>query len=146
MILLRRSGWFAFALIPLVGCFGTTSTPEHHDTAPAKGSPEAGKGQDKNVVKPLPIEPAPSPEAPKGAGAEKLTDEEIALIKKLPPEDQKIAMEQVTCPVSGGHLGDPEMGVPIKQTIGDRTFFICCGGCKGDVKNKPQEVLAKLKK
>ena len=47
----------------------------------------------------------------------------------------------MNCPVSGDHLG--EMGAPIKQVIGDKTFYICCAGCEKMVKNKPDEVPGK---
>jgi hypothetical protein len=135
MIPIRHLGWTAFALIALVGCEPTTPPT----------TPDATKAP--SEIKALPVEPGKAEEPKKeGAAVEKLSDEEIAEIKKLPPEDQKIALAQVTCPVSDGHLGDPGMGAPIKQVIGDKTFFICCSGCEKDVKTKPQEVLAKLKK
>ena len=38
------------------------------------------------------------------------------------------------------------MGMPIKQEIGDTTFYICCSGCEKTVKNKPDDVLAALAK
>ena len=111
----RRSGWLALALLALTGC-GETTTP-----------------------------PALTPsEAKKEADSGKLSDKEIAEIKKLPEAEQPIALAQVNCPVSDGHLGD--MGTPIKQSIGDKTFFICCENCEKQVKSDPQGVLAKLKK
>ena len=146
MIPTRNPIWTALplALLLLAGC-GDATKPDP-GVKPAGPAPEAPSKlevpKDKEEVKSLPVDP------PKGAAAspDKLTDEEVAEIKKLPPEDQAIALAQVSCPVSGGHLGDPDMGVPIKQAIGDRTFFICCKGCISEVKNKPGEVLAKLKK
>ena len=51
----------------------------------------------------------------------KLTDEEIAEIKKLPADEQPIALAQVTCPVSDDHLG--EMGAPIKQVVDGKTVL-----------------------
>jgi hypothetical protein len=89
--------------------------------------------------------PAITPsEAKKEADAGKLSTEEIAEIKKLPEADQAAALAQMTCPSTGAHLG--EMGVPIKQMIGDKSFYICCASCEAKVKSDPQGILAKLKK
>ena len=148
MTSIHRFGWTAFALFALVGCEPTTP-PATNSPAPAP-STEAPKAP--SEVKALPVEPAKpeepkvepaKPEEPK-ADANKLSDEEIAEIKKLPADEQPIALAQMTCPVSGDHLG--EMGKPVKQKIGDTTFYLCCSGCEKAVKSKPDEVLAKLKK
>ena len=140
MTSIRRFGWTAFALIALVGC--EPATPPATTTPAPAPSTEAPKAPSETQA--LPVEPN-KPEAPKGADAGKLTEEELAEIKKLPADEQPVAIAQVTCPVSGDHLGG-EMGVPIKQVIGDKTFYICCKSCMATVKNKPDEVLAKLKK
>jgi hypothetical protein len=146
----RHFGWTALALLALVGCdAGTTTTPAPAPTpGPATNaaptpSPEASK--DKPEIKSIPVEPGKADE-PKGAAAGKLSDEEIAEIKKLSPEDQVIALAQVTCPVSGDNLGEGGMGVPIKQVVKGKTFFLCCAGCEKAVKSDPDAVLAKLKK
>jgi hypothetical protein len=132
MSTIRRFGWTAFALIGLAGCEPAAPTP----TPPATPSatPE---------TKTPPAEPGKP-----GAAVEKpkLSDEEIAEIKKLSPEDQKIAFAQVVCPVSGDHLGEGGMGAPIKQVVDGKTFFLCCKGCEDDVKADPKGVLAKLMK
>jgi hypothetical protein len=126
----RRLGWLALALFALVGCDNASqpTTPPPSTTAPGP----------KNDVKALPVEPD------KGADAGKLTSEEIAEIKNLPEAEQSSALAQMTCPSSGAHLG--KMGTPIKQTIGDKSFYICCKGCIDDVKENPQGILAKLNK
>ncbi|WP_435011307.1 hypothetical protein P12x_002614 [Tundrisphaera lichenicola] len=146
----RRFGWSLVALLAFAGCeAGTTTTETSIPAAP--GSPEATPApspeapKDATEVTPLPVEPAKD-EAPKGADASKLSEEELAEIKKLSPEDQAIALAQVTCPVSGDNLGEGGMGVPIKQVIDGKTFFICCAGCEKAVKSDPAAVLAKLKK
>ena len=117
-----------------------TAKPMPVDTAkPAEPTPAAEE------PKKAPEEPKKdAPAEPKTAEADaKLSDAELAEIKKLPADDQAIAIAQKTCPVSGDHLG---MDVPIKKVIGDTTFFICCAGCEKTVAEKPQDVLAKLKK
>ncbi len=164
MISTRRLGWTTLALLALVGCDSTTTPPPASTTSPSdklpKGEMDAPVAptppktddakKDTPEVKAMPTtEPAkpaeePKKDEPKTAEAGKFSDTEMAEIKKLAPEDQAIALAQMTCPVSDEKLG--AMGVPIKQAIGDKTFLICCAGCKDKVKDKPEEVLAKLKK
>lgn len=96
--------------------------------------------------------PADTPvlEGPKTEAADeigepvKLTDEEIARIKKLPEDEQAAAIAQAICPVSGHHLGF--MGVPAKTTALGRTIYLCCSGCEDDVKADPKAIIAKLQK
>ena len=113
-----------------------SSTPGH--AAPAPSKEDSKKGD------------APALEGPKadasheGEKSEKLTDAEIATIKKLPPADAELALKQVSCPVSGDHLGN--MGAPFKISAAGRTFFLCCKSCEDDVKANPQAVIAKLDK
>ena len=137
MTTIRRFGWTSFALFALVGC--EPATPPATPPAPPAVTP--GEPKAPSETKALPVEPGKP-----GASVEKLTDDEIAQIKKLPAEDQRIALEQVVCPVSGGHLGEGGMGAPIKQVVEGKTFFLCCGGCEKDVKADPKGVLAKLNK
>ena len=86
------------------------------------------------------------PEAPKEskstATAAKLSDEELAGIKELPAAEQAAAIQQVSCPVSGHHLG--EMGKPVKATAEGKTFYLCCEDCQEKVKTDPKGVVAKL--
>jgi hypothetical protein len=88
---------------------------------------------------------AKKPEEPKKldiAGA-KLDDKQIAEIKKLKSEDdQKLALEQKLCPITGAKLG--QMGTPIKVMLKDKPVFLCCSDCEEDAKAKPDEALAKL--
>ena len=120
------------------------------ETEPAKAAPEPTKLEVPKVEAPkveapavLPA-PVPAKEAPKGASNVKLTDEEVAEIKKLPAGEQVQALKQAVCPVSGEHLG--EMGTPIKVTAEGKAFFLCCKSCKADVEKDPKAVLAKLPK
>ena len=88
-------------------------------------------------------EPAKGGE-PKAAAAVKLTNDEVAEIKKLPAGDQDLALKQAVCPVGEGHLG--EMGAPVKVTVEGRTVFLCCDGCVDKIKKDPKGYLAKLPK
>jgi hypothetical protein len=142
---IRRLGWTALALFALVGCEPAAppaATPATPTTPPATPEPKAP-----TEITPMPVEPGKAEEPKKeGAAVDKpLSDEQLAEIKKLPADEQPIALAQKVCPVSHDALGG-EMGVPIKQTIGDKTFYICCAGCEKTVKNKPDEVLAELAK
>ena len=130
-ISLRHLGWSSLALFALVGC--DSSTPPAPPTAPtpAPGGSEPGK----NEIKSLPVDKADTG---------KLTDEEVAEIKKLPAEDQPVAMAQMVCPVSDKHLGS--MDVPIKKTADGKTAFLCCAGCVDSFEKDPATYLAKLKK
>ena len=157
----------ALFLASLVGCAGEeapTPAPAPKVTAPeTKPAPapapkvEAPKAEPKPEMAPKPepkveapkAEPkadeAPKVEGPKAdAKASKLTDDEIAEIKKLPADEAAIALKQIVCPASDENLGG--MGVPVKVTAEGRTFFLCCKSCEKDVKANPKEILAKLPK
>ena len=114
----------------------TSPTGGHAASAPSKEEPKKTD--------------APALEGPKAEAAhengkaEKLTDAEIATIKKLPAAEAELALKQVSCPVSGDHLGN--MGTPFKVSAEGRTFFLCCKGCEDDVKADPKAVIAKLDK
>jgi serine/threonine protein kinase len=73
-----------------------------------------------------------------------LDPDEVAEIRKLPPDEAERALKQRACPVSGENLGS--MGVPVKVTAAGRTFYLCCKGCNKDVQEDPAAVVAKLKK
>jgi YHS domain-containing protein len=92
------------------------------------------------------VTPPAAKEEPKGdeAAAKTLTADELAELATLSPADKDIALKQVLCPVSGEHLGS--MGAPVKVSAEGKTFMICCKSCNDDVKEKPKEVVAKLKK
>jgi hypothetical protein len=135
---IRRFGWTALALFALVGCDVGTSQPV--TPLPSTTTGAGAEPKDSTKITPMPVEPT------KDAAVDKpLSDEQVAEIKKLPADEQPIALAQKFCPVSGDPLGG-EMGMPIKQTIGDKTFYICCASCEKKVKAKPDEVLADLAK
>jgi hypothetical protein len=159
MLTIRKFGWSLLLLSAFIGCAkeepetASTSTPS--ETAPASGTtatdtkPEAEKGS--TATGDMPKAP-PTIEAPLATPATKddkasavsLTADEIAEIKKLPTSDAEQALQQLVCPVSGEHLG--AMGVPLKVTAADQTFYLCCKGCSKEVKDNPAAVVAKLKK
>ena len=57
------------------------------------------------------------------------TDAKIDLaLKKLSPEDRKLAASQKFCPVlADSRLGS--MGVPVKVMVNNQPVFVCCSGC-----------------
>lgn len=138
------------------------TTPPAEDKS--KGGPSADMPKDETPKVEAPKEeglklnpPAVTPPATKDEGAEKkaepkgdeaasttLLPDEIAELATLSAADKDLALKQVVCPVSGEHLG--AMGAPVKVSAEGKTFMICCKSCNDDVKEKPKEVVAKLKK
>lgn len=112
-------------------------TPPPPIDAPKKSDEkkESPKGEDKKD--------SSKKDEDKKAETTKLSDDQIAEIKKLPEADRAIALKQILCPVSDEPLG--EMGVPVKETVGGKTFFLCCKNCEKDLKAREKEILAKLK-
>ena len=68
-----------------------------------------------------------------------LTATELAEIAKLPEVDQKLAKQQVLCPITMEPLGS--MGLPIKVPVGDDAVFVCCEGCKKGVLRDSEKML-----
>lgn len=158
----------AVFLAAIVGCAGEEAPPlselPQTPSSEIKPSPPTVDMTPKAEMAPKP-EPAPAP-SPKADGApkpepakdeppkvegpkadakpSKLTDDEIAEIKKLPAAEQDLALKQAVCPVSDEHLG--EMGMPVKVTAEGKTFFLCCKSCEKEVKADPKAVIAKLAK
>jgi len=135
----RHLGWLSLATFALVGCDAPVAPPAPSAPTPPPAATTPGE---KNDIKAMPVEPA-KPDT-KGASAAKLSDEEVAEIKKLPAAEQTVALAQMVCPVSGKNLGSMDM--PLKQTVNGKDFYLCCSGCEDDVKKDPAAVLAKLQK
>ena len=151
-----RLGWSALAALTfaLVGCDTSPTPPPPNPNAPTPTNPaqsardadakaaQEKEAQDKakgeNEIKSMPVDP------PKGASAEKFSAEEVAEIKKLPADEQPVAMAQLMCPVSDQHLGS--MGKPLKETADGKTAYLCCDGCEEKFKADPAKYLAKLEK
>jgi hypothetical protein len=142
---LRKAPWAVLALAAFVGCgdTATTTPPAPANVPAAKAALEPANAP---AAKPAEAKPADTKPAEKKADAApaKLTDDELAEVKKLSDPDQKLALAQLTCPGSGENLGG--MGVPIKIELKGKTVFLCCKGCEKDALANPDATLAKLNK
>lgn len=69
---------------------------------------------------------------------------QLEQIKKLSPEDQKLALKQKSCPVTGEPLGS--MGTPIKVIVAGQPVFLCCAGCEMEAQQNADETLKKVAK
>lgn len=68
-----------------------------------------------------------------------------AALKKLSPEDRKLAEKQKFCPVlETSRLGS--MGVPVKLLIDGKPVFVCCPACESGAKKNAAETLQKIEK
>jgi multidrug efflux pump subunit AcrA (membrane-fusion protein) len=75
-------------------------------------------------------------------GGEDVSEKVKANLAKLPPEDQKLAAQQKSCPITGLLLGS--MGVPVKITLKGQPVFLCCPGCLDEAKKDPEKTLKKI--
>jgi Cu(I)/Ag(I) efflux system membrane fusion protein len=73
-----------------------------------------------------------------------LSSAQLEQIKKLPSEDQQLAIKQVSCPVTGEPLGS--MGPPPKVIIEGQPVFLCCAGCEMEARENATETLNKVAK
>tara|TARA_R110002072_G_scaffold282553_1_gene445535 strand:+ start:5905 stop:6633 length:729 start_codon:yes stop_codon:yes gene_type:complete len=103
---------------------------------PATGGQPAARTPPRSVTPPVPPALRTDPTIP-------LTDPEVLVIpepverltvpdtmkglRQLSESDQRLAMKQRTCPVTGDLLGS--MGKPIKVNVNGRMVFVCCQGC-----------------
>ena len=69
----------------------------------------------------------------------RLTVEELGVIGKLAPNDQKLAKQQVLCPVTKEPLGS--MGVPLKVMVKNQPIFVCCKACARAVEKDAEAML-----
>ena len=72
-----------------------------------------------------------------------LTKDELAEIAKLSDADQRLAKQQVLCPVTMEPLGS--MGTPLKVSVGDELVFVCCAGCKNGLLKEPEKMLEQVR-
>jgi hypothetical protein len=148
----------------LVGCADNEPVPPGFPTSP--DAPGSGKVDSLNpaAVDKTPADPespkslvvpdektpqseetAPAPDAEASPDAASALDpEELEEVQKLPADQQALAIKQVSCPISGEHLGS--MGKPVVQTVEGKTFFLCCKSCVKEVQADPKAALAKLPK
>lgn len=82
--------------------------------------PERGHADEGPLVLPPPRDVPVIPESMKG-------------VRQLSPPDQRMALQQRTCPVTGDLLGS--MGKPIKVNVNGRSVFACCQGCVAEVRD-----------
>jgi Cu(I)/Ag(I) efflux system membrane fusion protein len=73
-----------------------------------------------------------------------LSTAQLAQIQKLSLEDQKLAIKQVSCPVTGEPLGS--MGKPVKVIVQGQPVFLCCAGCETEALEHAEETLKKVEK
>lgn len=166
MTSIRKSWYAALVLSALVGCTKPeeppTTNPPTTAPGPAPETPPPATEPAKSDMKPeatpsdtgkMPEIEGPKVEPPKkeGEGESKepgktasvtLSDEEVAEIKKLPADEQTVALKQAVCPVSKEHLG--EMGMPVKVSAEGKTFYLCCKSCNKEVVADPKGVVANL--
>jgi Cu(I)/Ag(I) efflux system membrane fusion protein len=119
--------------------------PMPKDMAPGGA---ATKGDESKGTEKAPDDKKNGEKAEEKTAGVKLSDDEIAEIKKLPAEDQPLALAQQTCLVGEedgkpNHLGS--MGMPVKKVVMGKTVFLCCPGCIKDLEKDPAKYLAKLK-
>jgi hypothetical protein len=148
----RKSLWIGLTLAALAGCESPTpdAAPAAPGGEPAATTPAGAPDQVPSAT-PATEESAPAAPAtempkeggePKAASTEGFSAEELAEIKKLPTDEQPIALAQKTCPVSGENLG---MDVPIKKVVDGKTVFLCCKGCVKDFDADPSKFVADKK-
>jgi len=143
---LYASVWATLALAAFVGCEeAKPTTPAGSTPAPAPAAPPADAKKPEEAKKPeAKPEAKPAEKKAEVAPAKKLTDDQLAEIKKLPEADQKLAIAQMTCPIGEDNLG--EMGMPIKIDLNGKPVFLCCAGCEKKAKADPEGTLAKISK
>jgi hypothetical protein len=123
------------AALVVAGCTQSTPEAEVPGGAPVGGDMSVG---------------APVEATPVATGDDKLTDDEVAQINKLPDEaDRAAALAQMVCPIGTdidtnkpNHLGS--MGMPIKKVVDGKPYFLCCKGCEADFDKDPQAAIANL--
>lgn len=86
-----------------------------------------------SLIDPSKLEPAVD-----GAMSEEL----IAALSPLSPEDRLLAETQGICPVAESRLG--LMGTPKKVEVNGTSVFICCEACRAKLLREPDKYLAKL--
>jgi Cu(I)/Ag(I) efflux system membrane fusion protein len=62
---------------------------------------------------------------------------------ELPKMDQRVVLEQKTCPIRGAPLGS--MGTPVKVVLKDQPVFLCCDACLPKAKENADRTLAMVK-
>ena len=169
MKLIRKSmGTILIMGAAAVGCAGDAEPPTQPSAGQSPAAPprpagnapavkigdesgaKAGPSQAPPITIPAPSDGKKATDAPKLEGpgksgaSSKLSADDLAEIKKLPKDEQDVALAQVVCPVSAHNLGS--MGMPLKVSAEGRTFYLCCDECQKELKTDPKAVIAKLDK
>jgi Cu(I)/Ag(I) efflux system membrane fusion protein len=71
-----------------------------------------------------------------------VSDDVIAALSSLSPEDRELVEAQEICPVADVRLGS--MGTPLKVDVNGTPVFICCDGCRKSLLARPDKYLKKL--
>jgi hypothetical protein len=66
----------------------------------------------------------------------------VTALSELAESDRTAAVAQKVCPVTDKQLGS--MGKPYKVTVEGQDVFLCCDGCKTEIKSNAEKYLAKL--
>ncbi len=115
---------------------------------PSSGGQSSGEGESsKATMTPNATSPMNDDQAEASsidASTSRLTQDGLAEIAKLSPEDQKLAKLQVLCPVTMEPLGS--MGKPLTVTVGDDAVFVCCKACINGVKMNADKMLEQIRR
>lgn len=84
----------------------------------------------------------PGPTAIRPSTPDDVAEKVAASLKKLSPEDKKLAQAQRFCPIRNDPLGS--MGVPVKLTVDGRVVFVCCKGCIAEANANPGKTFARV--
>ena len=84
----------------------------------------------------------PGPTAIRPTTPDDMSEKVAASLRKLSPEDKKLAQAQRFCPIRNDPLGS--MGVPVKLTLDGKSVFICCKGCVAEAQADPMKTLARV--
>jgi len=115
--------------LPLTAPPPTTDNPATGGQPAARTAPQSATPPGPPALRSDPAIPSANPEVlviPEPV--EQLTvPDTMNGLRQLSQTDQRLAMKQRTCPITGDLLGS--MGKPIKVNVDGRTVFVCCQGC-----------------
>lgn len=107
---------------------GYNAAPTYQD-APQRVQPFTPHTNPVPYTPPLPSQADRSPTIPQGMEG----------IAKLSIAEQRLALQQRTCPVTKEPLGS--MGKPIRVTVVGRSVYVCCEGCVNALQRNPERYL-----
>ncbi len=107
----------------------------------SSGGPSTGSTSTAAAMPTVPTDSSAKDAAVVNFSISRLTAEELEVIGELTANDQKLAKEQVLCPVTKEPLGS--MGVPLKIVVKNQPIFVCCKACARTVQ-KDTDAMLKL--